>query len=210
MTPPCGVLTIYAHPNPRSFCHAVLEQLTAGLREAGQEVEVVDFYAIKFDPCSASATSPPAVRPRRRADTMNELLLYTGGALPMLWGAAHLYPTRKVVEGFGAITRDNQLVLTMEWIAEAILLLFIGTLVIVTTARFGADGAASETTFAASALALLVLAGVSAATGGRVDFIVYRLCAPIFTLSPAPSSSARRRVVVAAGAPVRALRGFVP
>jgi hypothetical protein len=32
---------------------------------------------------------------------------------------------------------------------------------------------------------LLVLAAVTAATGGRVDFIMYRLCAPILTLSPA-------------------------
>ena len=44
------VLTVYAHPNPRSFCHAVLEQFTAGLRDGGHTVEVVDLYAIKFDP----------------------------------------------------------------------------------------------------------------------------------------------------------------
>ena len=30
---------------------------------------------------------------------------------------------------------------------------------------------------------LLVLSAVSAATGGRVDFIMYRLCTPIFALS---------------------------
>jgi hypothetical protein len=50
-------------------------------------------------------------------------------------------------------------------------------------ARFGASGAAPRTTFAASAAMLLVLAVVSAATGARVDFIMYRLCVPIFTLS---------------------------
>ncbi len=44
------VLTVYAHPNPKSFCHAVLEEFTAGLREAGHRVEVVDLYAINFDP----------------------------------------------------------------------------------------------------------------------------------------------------------------
>jgi putative NADPH-quinone reductase len=44
------VLTVYAHPDPRSFCHAVLEQFTAGLHEAGHGVKVVDLYAIKFDP----------------------------------------------------------------------------------------------------------------------------------------------------------------
>lgn len=44
------VLTVYAHPNPRSFCHAILEEFTTGLREAGHTVEVVDLYAIGFDP----------------------------------------------------------------------------------------------------------------------------------------------------------------
>jgi len=44
------VLTAYAHPQPTSFCHAVLEEFTAGLREAGHESWVVDLYAIGFDP----------------------------------------------------------------------------------------------------------------------------------------------------------------
>lgn len=44
------VLTIYAHNNPHSFCHAVLEQFCAGLAEAGHTNEVVDLYAIGFDP----------------------------------------------------------------------------------------------------------------------------------------------------------------
>ena len=44
------VLTVYAHPNPKSFCHAVLEQFTAGLKDAGHTSEVVDLYAIHFDP----------------------------------------------------------------------------------------------------------------------------------------------------------------
>ena len=44
------VLTVYAHPNPKSFCHAVLEEFTTGLREAGHSVDVDDLYAIRFDP----------------------------------------------------------------------------------------------------------------------------------------------------------------
>jgi len=44
------VLTVYAHPNPRSFCHAVLDRFTQGLAEAGHACEVVDLYAIRFDP----------------------------------------------------------------------------------------------------------------------------------------------------------------
>ena len=44
------VLTVYAHHDPHSFCHAVLERFTAGLTDAGHESEVVDLYAIDFDP----------------------------------------------------------------------------------------------------------------------------------------------------------------
>ncbi len=44
------VLTVYAHPNPRSFCHAVLEEFTQGLDDAGHTSEVVDLHAIKFNP----------------------------------------------------------------------------------------------------------------------------------------------------------------
>jgi NAD(P)H dehydrogenase (quinone) len=44
------VLTVIANPNPRSFCHAVLGEFTAGLREAGHSIEAVDLYAERFDP----------------------------------------------------------------------------------------------------------------------------------------------------------------
>jgi NAD(P)H dehydrogenase (quinone) len=44
------ILTVYAHPNPKSFCHAVLEQFNKGLADAGHTNEVVDLYAIRFDP----------------------------------------------------------------------------------------------------------------------------------------------------------------
>jgi NAD(P)H dehydrogenase (quinone) len=44
------VMTVYAHPNPRSFCHAILEHFNRGLKDAGHTNEVVDLYAIRFDP----------------------------------------------------------------------------------------------------------------------------------------------------------------
>lgn len=44
------ILTVYAHPDPKSFCHAVLQQFTKGLEDAGHTNEVVDLYAIGFNP----------------------------------------------------------------------------------------------------------------------------------------------------------------
>src|SRR3974377_1200308 len=99
---------------------------------------------------------------------MNEILLYLGGALTIAWGTAHLYPTQKIVRGFGDISHDNQLVLTMEWLAEGFLLIFTGLLVVLMAARYGADNEAAQTVFALSAAMLLVWAAVSAVTGGRV------------------------------------------
>jgi NAD(P)H dehydrogenase (quinone) len=52
------VLTIYAHHNPRSFCHAVLERFTEGLREAGHTSEVVDLHAIGFNPVFSERDGP--------------------------------------------------------------------------------------------------------------------------------------------------------
>ena len=52
------VLTIYAHHNPQSFCHAILERFTRGLIDAGHSSEVVDLYAIGFDPAFSAKDGP--------------------------------------------------------------------------------------------------------------------------------------------------------
>jgi len=45
------VLVVYAHPNPQSFNHAILESFTDGLKKGGHIFEVVDLYGIGFNPC---------------------------------------------------------------------------------------------------------------------------------------------------------------
>ncbi len=52
------VLTVYANPNPKSFCHAILEKFDQGLKEAGHENEIVDLYAIKFNPVVGTKDGP--------------------------------------------------------------------------------------------------------------------------------------------------------
>jgi NAD(P)H dehydrogenase (quinone) len=53
-----NVLTVYAHHNPRSFCHAILERFSEGLRDAGHENDVVDLHAIRFDPVFSDRDTP--------------------------------------------------------------------------------------------------------------------------------------------------------
>ena len=45
------VLVVYTHPDPKSFNHAILDAFTTGLRDGGHTFEVIDLYAIKFNPC---------------------------------------------------------------------------------------------------------------------------------------------------------------
>lgn len=52
------VLTIYAHHNPGSFCHAILEQFSAGLAASGHAHDVVDLHAIGFDPVLRDRDGP--------------------------------------------------------------------------------------------------------------------------------------------------------
>ena len=53
-----NVLTVFAHPGSKSFCHALLERFDAGLRDAGHANEVVDLYATGFDPVLRQRDSP--------------------------------------------------------------------------------------------------------------------------------------------------------
>lgn len=113
---------------------------------------------------------------------MPGLLLLVGAALTTFWGIAHLFPTRAVVAGFGPISDDNRLIITMEWIIEGVSLIFIGILVGAVTLVDRTAPLADLVIFL-SAGALVALALVSLFTGFRVRFLPYRLCPFIFGTS---------------------------
>jgi NAD(P)H dehydrogenase (quinone) len=47
---PVNVLVVYAHPNPKSFNHAILEIVDETLRAQGHQTRIKDLYAEGFDP----------------------------------------------------------------------------------------------------------------------------------------------------------------
>lgn len=49
------VLIVYAHPEPKSFGHALLERSLHTLRSCGHEVAVSDLYAMDFNPVARGA-----------------------------------------------------------------------------------------------------------------------------------------------------------
>jgi NAD(P)H dehydrogenase (quinone) len=74
-----NVLTVYANPNPRSFCHAVLEQFTKGLEEAGHKNEVIDLYAMKFNPILTASDYPNWIDENIPLDVLKRMVLENSG-----------------------------------------------------------------------------------------------------------------------------------
>jgi NAD(P)H dehydrogenase (quinone) len=49
------ILIVYAHPNPASFCHAILRSIESELIALGHELRVKDLYAEGFNPVLSAA-----------------------------------------------------------------------------------------------------------------------------------------------------------
>jgi uncharacterized membrane protein YwaF len=113
---------------------------------------------------------------------MKRKILYTAGILTLLWGTAHLFPTAGVVEDFGDISSDNKLIITMEWIIEGMALIFLGLLTIVVTIT-DAESKLAKKIYILIIGMLFSLAILSLFTGFRVDFLPYKLCPIIFSVS---------------------------
>jgi hypothetical protein len=106
----------------------------------------------------------------------NRILLYIGSIVIFLWGVSHILPTPSVVEAFGSITRDNQLIITMEWVAEGLTLCFVGALVLYVTLRADPSNPVSLMVYRATALMLLVMAVWTGLTGARTVVIPIKIC----------------------------------
>ena len=111
-----------------------------------------------------------------------EILIYIGAILTIFWGISHLFPTKTVVKDFGEISQDNKWIITMEWVNEGLTLIFIGILNLIITA-VGLQNTISILVYWISAIMLFSMAVLSLFTGARINFIPYRLCPVIFSIS---------------------------
>ncbi|MFH0847077.1 MAG: hypothetical protein V1894_03330 [Chloroflexota bacterium] len=107
---------------------------------------------------------------------MSELLIYAASIVITIWGVAHIIATKSVVAGFGAVSPDNRRIITMEWIGEGLALCFIGVLVALVTILDEPTTQATFTVYLASAVMLLVMAGLTATTGARTSILPMKLC----------------------------------
>ena len=113
---------------------------------------------------------------------MNLVLLYVAAGMTMLWGIAHLFPTKSVVAGFGDISVDNRRIITMEWIVEGVALIVLGVLVLTVT-LIAPRETVSRAVYVISAGALIIFAIVSLFTGFKVRYAPFKLCPVVFTMS---------------------------
>jgi hypothetical protein len=114
---------------------------------------------------------------------INTILLLTGSFLIVIWGIAHLFPTKSVVKGFGDISEDNRNIIRMEWINEGLTLIFTGTLVALVTVFGDNESITGLIVYLASSCLLFSMAVLSLFTGFKVHFLPYKLCPVIFSVS---------------------------
>lgn len=111
------------------------------------------------------------------------IFLYTGSILILLWGITHLFALKPVVRGFEELSRDNRLILTMEWLVEGLTFCFIGVLVLMITALAGSQQTAFRIVYLSSAAFLLILSILSLFTGARTKEIPFKICPVIKTVT---------------------------
>jgi hypothetical protein len=115
--------------------------------------------------------------------SMNDALIYTGAGIIILWGIAHLIPTKNIVKGFGGISGDNKKILTMELISEGLTLIFLGMLPLVLTLYVDALGTPARLVYLSEGVMLLAMALVTLLTGARTPVIWYKICPVVKTVA---------------------------
>ena len=103
--------------------------------------------------------------------------------MSIIWGIAHLIPTGDVVKGFGNISADNRRIITMEWISEGLTLIFIGMLVQVIAIINKTGNKIFNPVYLIASVMLLAMAVLSLFTGFKIDFLPFKLCPVIFSIS---------------------------
>ena len=104
------------------------------------------------------------------------ILLYIAAAILIVWGVAHIVPTRNVVAGFGPLSEDNRINITMEWVAEGLALVFVGLLVLLVTITAGPDDPVASLVVWAVAGFCIVVGAWTFIIGRRSSIAPIRLC----------------------------------
>lgn len=112
------------------------------------------------------------------------VLAYLSAAIVAVWGVFHVVPTAAVVRGFGPISRDNRLIITQEWVVEALAMGLVAAIVVATTALEGSSDL-SRWLYRITAVMLVAVAAWTAATGARTPVVWFRVCVALLVSTAA-------------------------
>lgn len=110
------------------------------------------------------------------------VLIYIGSIMMILWGIGHIFPTKNIVKDFGTLSDDNKKIITMEWIAEGMALIFLGLLPLFTVIFSDGSEIAFYISILGSAGMLVAMAILSAFTGARTSVLPMKMCPFIKTI----------------------------
>jgi len=102
-----------------------------------------------------------------------------------LWGIAHVLPTARVVRGFDDTTHDNRLVITQEWIAEAMTMWFITAVIVLVTTLGSSRLSVVDWVYRTSAIMLIAIAALTTVTGARTTVIFFKICPVLLSITAA-------------------------
>jgi hypothetical protein len=114
---------------------------------------------------------------------MDVFLFYFGAVLIFLWGLAHNIPTRRILADYGPISVESKRIATAGWIAESLILCFIGILVFLVTLLGGAEIVTPMTVYICCAVMLLAMAVLSLFTTARNPVVPMKLCPLVKTVA---------------------------
>ncbi len=103
----------------------------------------------------------------------------------IIWGVAHVVPTRAVVRSFGPISADSTRIITMEWVAEGLALTSIGVLTLVLALGVGSGDPTAILVYRCAAAALLVFALWTLYAGFKTAIIPIKICPLVLSTAAA-------------------------
>ena len=104
------------------------------------------------------------------------VLILIGCSILLIWGIAHIIPTKMVADGFGDVGKDNRITVIMTWASEGFTMIFIAAIVSMIVIFNESDSTAGRITVWTSICFLAFLAFWHAITGARTKVIPMKLC----------------------------------
>jgi hypothetical protein len=95
---------------------------------------------------------------------------YLGSFVVLVWGVAHLFPTRSVARAFGHVPQVNGRITSVEWITEGVALISLAA-VVATVAYVDHTNLIPKAIYWIAFLMLNMLSVVSLFTGFKVSFL---------------------------------------